>query len=196
MSAYKVQSDDCQVILFFANADGRLTICIRRPPPHFTSTVQRAATHGPGSPHPHPPGGRNGRAAAPGEGPPSLAASDEPAAVQAHPRCPSPAARGSESRLKDFAHPSPPGPNPRHPWEAEGASTHDSPPLLAAKAHRLMHNGWLRSDFHPNRSLHHPVLGSPPAHALQAHAHRRPTSRRTLSTKVRHADRVRPLPLP
>ena len=87
-----------------------------------------------------------------------MAASDEPAAVQAHPRYHSPAALEGQGGLKNFARTGPPGPNPRHPWEAEGASTHDSLPLLAAKAHRLMHNGWLRSDFHPNRSHHHPVL--------------------------------------
>ena len=146
-------------------------------------------------PAPTSAGGRNGHAVAPGKGPPSLAASDEPAAVQAHPRCPSPAARGSESRLKDFAHPSPPGPHHRHPWEAEGAGAHDSPPLAGREGdNRHMHKGWLRSDFRPNRSLHHPVSGSPQAHALQAHTHRRPTSRQHFGRRRSDAPtHVRPL---
>ena len=160
MSAYKVQSDDCQVILFFANADGRLTICIRRPPPPGSARVggvsppamgERAEKLEPkrqgmfnppfkytqtcelnnrerlqvpvpglaeddifrecgrkahdlyssspaasyqhctkpsrttGSPRPHPPAAGQATQRHRGEGPPSLAASDEPAAVQAHP---------------------------------------------------------------------------------------------------------------
>ena len=126
---------------FFANADGSVTICIRRSPPHHTSTVQRPDTCGPGAPRPHQPSGRSGHAGAPGKGPPSLAASDEPATVQAHPRNPSPATRGGNGRLKDFAHQNPTGPNHRHPWDAAAPRTHSRPPLLAANNYACTADG-------------------------------------------------------
>ena len=147
-------------------------------------------------PAPTSAGGRNGHAAAPGKGPPSLAASDEPAAVQAPPDAPAQPPGEARAGLKTSPTPAPPDPTPDTRGKRKARAHTTALPLLAAKATIATCTRMAKERFPPESLASPPRLGiAPGARTTGPHSQATDIPPHFVDEGPTR-DRVRPLPLP